>query len=607
MKQIWNNKIALIVLAMIAGAALTWLILPAGDGGSDREETEEAASNTVWTCSMHPQIKKNEPGDCPICGMELIPEKEDDADDEIDPNAVRMSKTAMQLANIQTAEVSSSKSTKVTRLTGKVKADERLRYTQSSHIPGRIEQLEVNFTGEFVKKGQTIAHVYSPELVTAQEELFEARKSKESQPGMYRAATGKLRNLKLSEKQIDRILSSDKVIEHFPVTADVSGYVTKKLVNLGDYINRGEAVYEISDLSKVWVMFDVYEEDMNFIQKGDSIEYTIRSFPGETFTGTVAYIDPVIDAGMRVAKARVEANNPDMKLKPEMFASGVLTSELKVGEKSITVPKSAVMWTGKRSVVYVKNTTDRGVHFNLREVTLGAASNGSYIIESGLEEGEEIAVHGTFSIDAAAQLAGKPGMMNPEGSGRKMKSHDHGGSHSDHGSSGSGRDKSKPEREVETVSISQEADNELQPLFERYFDLKNTLVDDDFEGSKKAAVELRDVLKETDKSTFTGRARELWAEYEKEIKGALEHAHHRESIEELREDFRVASNVMIELSRAFNPKPGTLYVQYCPMADDDRGASWLSTEKRVANPYFGDMMLRCGSSKILTKENPQDK
>ena len=295
MKNI-NKTTAVIAISTLAiGLLLGWIIF----GTSNEIQTDEhkhsamADSETIWTCSMHPQIRQNEPGDCPLCGMDLIPLESTDG--ELDPMAVSMSPTAMQLAQVQTMVVNKGKADRSIRLNGKVQADERLLFTQPSQIPGRIEKLSVNFTGEFVSAGQVLANVYSPELVTAQEELFEAKKIKESQPALFNAAKEKLKNWKLTDKQIDQIIASNKTVEQFPILANVSGYVTKKMVNLGDYIRQGEALYEIADLSKVWLLFDVYESDMTWINKGDAVIYTVQSIPGKTFQGRISYIDPVIN------------------------------------------------------------------------------------------------------------------------------------------------------------------------------------------------------------------------------------------------------------------------------------------------------------------------
>jgi Cu(I)/Ag(I) efflux system membrane fusion protein len=427
MKNSTRNTVIIAAITLLAGLLSGGLIFGGGSEeaatGEHVHETEQGAE-TTWTCSMHPQIRQTEPGDCPICGMDLIP-LESEGESDLDPAALSMSETAMKLADVVSAPAQLMQPVKNVRLNGKVEADERLIYSQSSHIAGRIEQLLVNFTGEYVREGQTIARIYSPVLVTAQEELFEAEKIRDTQPALFQAARDKLLNWKLTESQVDKILSSGEIREVFPVTADVSGYVTKKMVNLGDYIARGETIYEIADLSRVWVMFEVYETDIAWVSKNDSVEFKVQSLPGRVFEEKISYIDPVIDPQTRVAKARVSMRNPGSGLKPGMFTSGIVEAQLDDIEKALVVPESAVMWTGTRSVVFVKQTTDQGVNFTLREVTLGPSLGDGYIIEQGLEPGEEIAVNGTFSIDAAAQLAGKPSMMNPGGTAAGSI-HDHG-------------------------------------------------------------------------------------------------------------------------------------------------------------------------------------
>ncbi|WP_303918507.1 efflux RND transporter periplasmic adaptor subunit [Draconibacterium sediminis] len=422
-----NRKTIIIVLVtLVIGLLLGWLIFGGSESTATEEHqhehsAEEVAGETTWTCSMHPQIRQPEPGDCPICGMDLIP-LEEEQNSEIDPNAISMSATAMQLANIRTTVVGSSEPLKVVRLNGKVQEDERLIFSQSSHIPGRIEDLLVNFTGDYVQKGQVIASVYSPDLVTAQEELFEAQKIKGTQPQLFEAAKAKLKNWKLTDEQINQILASGTAQQTFEVKAEVSGYVTKKMVNTGDYVRRGQAIYEIADLSKIWILFDVYESDLPWIKKGDKVSYTIESLPGETFEGTIDYLDPVINPKTRVAKARVVQSNKGLKLKPEMFVSGKVEAKLPQTD-ALIVPKTAVMWTGERSVVYVKSDSEQGVYFNMREVDLGPALGESYIVQGGIQQGEEIAVNGTFSIDAAAQLAGKPSMMSLKNAASEQAEH----------------------------------------------------------------------------------------------------------------------------------------------------------------------------------------
>jgi Cu(I)/Ag(I) efflux system membrane fusion protein len=403
--------------ALLGGFLIGWMVFKNASQNENHTEHIIDQGNKIWTCSMHPQIKQKEPGKCPLCGMELVELNTDMT--EGNPLEIKMSANAIKLANIQTIMVHRSKAEKVISLNGKTKANEKNIYSQSSHIPGRIENLKINFTGEFVTKGQIIAEIYSPELVTSQEELFEAYKIRSSQPALFEAAKKKLKNWKLTDDQISDLIKSEKSIERFPILADVSGVILKKHVNLGDYIKKGQAIYEIANLSSIWVNFDIYESDLSQVKIGSPVTYSVKSYPGEEFSGTISFIDPIIDSKKRVATARVEAQNPGLKFKPDMFVEGTMKSQISTKKEALIIPKSAIMWTGKRSVVYVKTGGEENLRFVMREVVLGAAAGDGFIIDEGLQEGEEIASNGTFSIDAAAQLSGKPSMMNHDHDSKK--------------------------------------------------------------------------------------------------------------------------------------------------------------------------------------------
>ena len=585
--------ISIAVTTLFVGLLLGWFFF----GGSknttvdEHQHDSEMVGETIWTCSMHPQIRQNEPGDCPICGMELIPLESDDST-ELDPMAISMSPTAMQIANVSTEIVGKAKPVKSVRLNGKVEADERSVYSQSSHIPGRIEKLMVNFTGEYVNKGQVIASIYSPDLVNAQEELFEARKIVETEPLLFNSAKEKLKNWKLTDKQIAQILESGVVKEELPILADISGYVTEKKVNLGDYVMKGMAIYEIANLNNVWILFDVYESDMAWVKKGDAVNFTVQSLPGESFKGKISYIDPVIDPMTRVAKARVEINNSGLKLKPEMFVSGTVEAELPIKSEAIIVPKTSVMWTGQRSVVYIKNTTAKGVNFMMRDVTLGPALGDGFVVNDGLQEGEEIAINGTFSIDASAQLAGKPSMMNPEG-GPAMTGHNHGGG--DMPATNGTPNKTAAKK----VSVSQKAKDALKPLFTEYLSMKDALTNDNLENAKKAGSNILKTVDGLNMALFTGESHNVWMGLSSDLKNTLQHVQHFKTLEEIRKAFQQVSNIIIGLETSFNPNDEALYVMHCPMANNNKGADWLSTSKEVKNPYYGQSMLTCGE---VTKE-----
>ena len=410
MKTIFSNKYVRYGLLLLAGLFLGWLFFHPSDKKNDKQQTAETKKQ-IWTCSMHPQIRLDHPGKCPICGMDLILLNQGGGE-KVDSNAVHFSKEAAELANVSTMIVSRQKPTKEVRLYGKVQADERLLQNQVAHIGGRIEKLFVNFTGEAVHKGQLLAMIYSPDLITAQQELIEAAKSKQTQPEIYQAAMEKLMQWMLTEKQIAQIESSGKVKTNFEVYSNTSGIVTAKRVATGDHVSEGSVLFDIANLSNVWVLFDAYESDLPFLKVGNTISFSLQALPGTKFSANIQFIDPVIDPVNRVAKVRVEVSNGGGKLKPEMFATGVVKANLNEFKDKLVIPRSAVLWTGKRSIVYVKQPADEGVNFKMREIELGPMLGNSYVIESGLTDGEEIVTDGTFSVDAAAQLAGKPSMMD---------------------------------------------------------------------------------------------------------------------------------------------------------------------------------------------------
>ncbi|MEI8087588.1 MAG: efflux RND transporter periplasmic adaptor subunit, partial [Paludibacter sp.] len=399
-------------LLIIAGLFLGWLFFHTPNvEKAVHNHADQAKPKEIWTCSMHPQIRKDAPGKCPICAMELILLHQNNTA-VVDSNAIHFSKEAAELANVATSIVSRQQPVKEVRMYGKVQADERLLQNQVAHISGRIEKLYVNYTGQMVQNNQAMAIIYSPDLVLAQQELLEAAKSKQTQLGIYEAAKEKLKQWLLTDTQIAFIERSGKVKTNFDLVFNTTGVVTSIRVKAGDHVTEGSILFDVVNLSKVWVLFDAYESDLPFLKVGNKIDFTMQALPGTSLSGNIKFIDPVIDPATRVAKVRVEIGNAGGKLKPEMFATGIVKANLNEFKDKLVIPRSAVLWTGKRSVVYVKQTADEGVNFKLREIELGPMLGNSYVVKSGLSEGEEIVTDGTFSVDAAAQLAGKPSMMN---------------------------------------------------------------------------------------------------------------------------------------------------------------------------------------------------
>jgi len=555
--------IGIVVATLLVGAFIGWLIKPDSVVNENElsQHDHENSEEVVWTCSMHPQIRRSEPGACPICGMDLIPLNSDAGNGGSE--AYQMSENAMKLANVTTMIVGKDNAEKEIRLNGKVQVDERNAYSQSTHIPGRIESLALNFTGEKVSRGQTLATIYSPQLVTAQEELLQAASIKESQPELFEAAKEKLRNWKIGNSQIERVLSTGKAIQRFPISADVNGIVTEKKVELGDYVERGMPIYEISDLSKVWVLFDLYESELNWVKEGSEIEYTVNSIPGETFKGKITFIDPLINSQTRVATARVEVSNKDGKLKPEMFVSGTVKNSVGVKDsEEIVVPKTAVLWTGERSVVYVKEEDG----FTLRQITLGPALGDSYIVEEGLETGEEIVANGTFTVDAAVQLSGRPSMMNPSFGEKKSGA---------------------------TISLSNDEKTKIEALLSEYLKLKDALVADDLQLSKKEITALRAKVEEINTIGLKGEAEKVWKMVNTQLINRTKELSEAKDLKEIRGGFDELSSEIIMLVSNLQVS-SQLFVLHCPMADNNRGADWISLSSEVLNPYYGNAMLGCG-------------
>ena len=301
----------------------------------------------------------------------------------------------MALADVQTSRVSKENPVKQVRLYGKIAPDERSLQSQTAHVGGRIENLAVDFTGETVRSGQTLATLYSPELFTAQQELLEAIKMQ--QPALIQAAKEKLQLWKMTDAQITAIEQSGTTSPLVEIKSNTSGIVISKKVSQGDYVSQGAILFDVANLSKVWAMFDAYEVDLPFLSKGDPVEFTLQALPGKVYKGKIAFIDPIVNATSRTSRVRVEVSNPQMELKPEMYATATVNAALKGYKDQIVVPQTAVLWTGKRAIVYVKQPDISTPTFQMREVELGPSLGNAYVILKGLSDGEEIVTNGVFS------------------------------------------------------------------------------------------------------------------------------------------------------------------------------------------------------------------
>jgi len=592
-----NKNIIYISVALIVGLLGGFLLF--GGGSADKatinvkdthDHSEEIASNQMWTCSMHPQIMQPEPGDCPICGMDLIPAES--GADGLNANEIKMTDNAMALANIQTSLVGKGQmGNNSLKLSGKIKANEESNAVQVTYFGGRIEKLYVNSTGERVGAGQRLATIYSPELVAAQQELLTASSLKESQPELYKAVRNKLKLWKLSEKQIKAIETAGKVQENFPVFATVSGTVTMKMVEEGDYLKQGQPLYKIANLNTVWAEFDAYENQIASLKEGQTIKVTTNAYRNEVFDAKVSFIDPLLNSATRTVVVRAVLQNKKDLFKPGMFVEGIIEGTQTSTENTVSVPSTAVMWTGERSVVYVKTNPNEAI-FEMREVLLGNANGDSYTILEGLKNGDEVVTNGTFTVDAAAQLQGKKSMMNASG-GKTMTGHEgHLGMQEDN--SGENTNEANHSQMKERIEVSNKFQNQLKQVFDDYILLKDALVNDDAKGAQQAGKQINQSLKKVDMKLLSDeKAHNHWMTIQKELKTSANSIENDSDIATQRAHFKHLSAHMISSVQLFGVNEN-VYIQFCPMADNNKGAYWISLEKEVRNPYYGAAMLTCG-------------
>ncbi len=606
--NITKKQILTYTAILLTGLILGWLIF----GGHDHtdhadhdqlspEEMEQHVHDAhtneegeiVWTCSMHPQIRESEPGNCPICGMELIPARSQSVQAREDDYSMVMTASAARLADIQTAPVTRAVPQKVLELPGRVKVDERRITRVTTHFPGRIRDLKVDFTGALIRNGEPMATIYSPELIAAQRELLEAARQKERNPRLYESARQKFRLWEFTDKQIQAIEDRGTVQNDLEILSPVNGYVLRRNIAEEQHVMEGTVIYEVANLDRIWIVLEAYEEDTQWIQTGDIISFRTRSNPAQVYETTVTYIDPVVDPLKRTVGIRTELANPGNQLKPEMLVRGSLLATLE--SENLIVPASSVLWTGPRSLVYVKDTSADVPRFVVREVELGVRAGDYYVIESGVEEGEEVVFHGAFRIDSEMQLADRFSMMNREPGRGAIRLHDHGGMDmedmDDHG-----HDDMETQQEMDIHEHSNAIDGatddfreDFKVLLDHYLDGKEALFESNADAVSEAFQQAYKKLESIGMHRMDGDAHMRWMEQYEAIDGHLSHIAEAGDMERLREGFSALSHVLIEAVRNYDI-PGVYYHQYCPMVD----ANWLSREEQIQNPYAPDTMPSCG-------------
>ena len=626
---IWQHVAAgvallLIVLALLIGY---WIGRPepVPEGEVMAEAAPEPEVPQLYTCSMHPSVRLQDPdAKCPICFMDLIPVSAGPAGG--DAMVLTISEEAAALSRIETAPVGRFFPSAEVRLFGKVTYDETSVARLTAYFPGRIERLFVNYVGVPVARGDHLAEIYSPDLLATFEELRQTQLAQEGAEEMsglvqrttrqtLRAARDKLRLYGLTDEQIDAIAEGRYDSDKLTIYAPIGGIVTHLQAREGDYLSTGEPIATVANLGRLWLDLEAYESQLPLLRWGQPVTLSVEAHPGEMFEGRISFIEPIVDQRTRTAAVRVAVDNSDGELKPGMFASAVVRPRIGAGgavvgdelagkwvspmhptivkdepgecdicgmdlvsaeslgvvsapeaaEPPLVVPRSAVLFTGARSLVFVEEMGASPPTYALREVMLGPRAGPYYTVRSGLRQGEPVVVNGAFRIDSAMQIAGKASMMMPRDTDMGAEA------------SASG---AAPEQFVAALS----------PVYDAYLAAQEALAADDLDAFNSAATALSGAVESVRPDGLTGEALGLWRRAADDL--SIEPV---PDIETARAAFEAMSMAIIDVHKRFGRSSGEpLHLAHCPMAFDFKGADWVQRGEMINNPYFGASMLRCG-------------
>jgi Cu(I)/Ag(I) efflux system membrane fusion protein len=572
--------------------------------------------------------------------MDLIPVAKDSTTEEDSPRQMTLSPAARKLAEVAVAPVERRSVAVEIRMVGKVQFDETRLANIAPRVPGRIDRLYANFAGMPVKAGDPLADLYSPELVSAQQELLQAVKASgvmASSASRLNATRERLRLWGLTAEQVAEIERSGQVRDHVTFYSPIGGIVVEKDAREGLYVETGMRLFTVADLTRVWVQLDAYESDLAWLRYAQEVVFQAEAYPGETFKGTIAFIAPLLDPMTRTVKVRVHVANADGRLKPEMFVHAVVRATLNGDGKvlrsdlrgkwispmhpeivrdgpgtcdvcgmpliraedlgyaaadeatsvpPLVIPASAPLVTGKRAVVYVALPQKEGAYEG-REVVLGPRAGDYFLVREGLQEGEQVVISGNFKIDSSLQIQGKPSLMAPEGEAVPV-GHPY----------GDAPPAARPGTKATIPSNLAAPDafrKQLGDVLDNVLATADALANDNLESAHASAAQAKQSLAVVNRAGLAGDAPERWMQSLGALNLSADQMLAAKDIEVFRIAFASLSAEMALAVKTFGPvRSEPVYDLRCPMAFNNRGATWLQKDKTVRNPYFGKAMPTCG-------------
>ena len=556
-------KNLLIVILVAAAGAIGWFV---GKGKSPTKPVEGERKVAFYQSSMHPWIKSDKPGNCTICGMKLTPVYEGEKGFDTDSNMITLSSNAINVLNVQTETVAKVPLERTLEIAGRVEADQTRSRVLSAYVDGRVEKLFVNFTGAEVNAGEPLAVIYSPALLTAEREYLTvlaqtnfatSPRLAEEHGRFVESAKERLKRLGMTDEQIGKIRTSGAATNFTTqIIAPISGTVVKREVFEGQYVKEGDRLFELIDLSQLWFVFDVYEQDLPAVQLSQTVQVTSPALPGRTFEGPITFIEPTINEATRSARVRVELQNPAVDgrraLYNGLYATGRIVFK---SEPLLAVTRSAVMEPGDQARVYV----DHGAGaYEQRLVQLGRRGENFVEVLSGLQAGERVVSNGNLLIDSQAQI-------NRGVSGSAAHQH---------GTNG-------PAPTHQHTAIDEKEAGKLVPFFAAVSGLSQALANDNVRTYNERLANLS-VPADPKLAALTTKLKEK----------------RTDALDAARVEYLPFSMAVADLAQSVRNANSDVAVKIykCPMFPrPGKDAFWIQNDGPLRNPFYGAEMLECGT------------